>query len=745
MPAGSVPYNAADVTPTAGVPDAQIRSEASPQDFGSQVGEQTQKAGEQEQDQAEKYLQMATEAKAENTIANQFVPAAAELKAQYMQNKGIDAVKAQPEYLASVQNLRNQFVSKSNNPYEAQILSQFMGRHAAQETDFSSLYADQQQTEYENQSHQAMQDTYSNSAAMNYKDPAIVDQNIKASDALTLKRGLDLGQDPNTTIPDMQSQNRGIIVRNTIDSAVANNDLPAAMNVYNTYKSALAPKDLREVEAYLTPKMSDYDSRAISEHSLGNATQDYNKIAYGTGGSGGGVDPYNLGNVKTAVGSAQGTQDFVHPASPVDGVVLAANNLRSGYQGMTLAQIGPKWTGEPDKAGDWVKNASAAAGIGPDVSLNLNDPATLSKVMKGIATAEKSPTDRAGFTDDIISQGVQKSIAGEKPQTLQSPAVQANNLATNGKLIPSMGDYYKANYNNILADAKDQASKEHPDDIDFIEKTEARTKQHMDTTIKGEEAKNSSDVNTVLKALNGDFTKGVVPGTTEQLVNSSPEVKAAWDSMQQNNPKKIHDIETGMLGKDVVNNSPNGYEAIKSAADNAKDATVTPEKMESYLHEKIARKDNTGYNLKDYNDAKPLLDASQPWGKFISENMDSISKANGNVDGQGQQRAVNWANYMNDQKKVNDAKGENALPDDQFVEQMKDVGPPMPSRMQQISNWASKIIHGNPQQPAAAVPQSSAPTAPPAAAIAYLKANPNLASDFDAQFGAGSSKTILGK
>ena len=655
MPAGSVPYNAADVTPTAGVPDAQIRSQANPQDFGSQVGEATQRAGEQGQDQAVKYLQMATEAKAENTIANQFVPAAAQLKADYMQNKGIDAVKAQPAYLASVQNLRNQFIGKSNSPYETQILSSYMSRHAAQETDFSSMYAEQQQTDYENQTHQAMQDTYSTSAAMNYNNPTIIDQNIKSSDALTLKRGLDLGQDPQSTIPDIQSKNRGAIVGNTIDAAVANNDMPAAMNVYNTYKGSLDPKDLRQIEAYLGPKMSDYDSRAITEHVLGQATQKYNDVAYGA----------NQGAANSGMN------------------LPGANIPIPGLGGLTGAQIPPV-----------------------------------------------SPQD--------LGQG-QPSAHGNAP-------IAASAIDTNGKAIPSMGDYYKANYDSIISDARDQAAKTHPDDIAFIEKTEARTKQHMDATIKAEAAQNSVDVSTVLRGLNGDFTKGVPPSTIDDLVNSSPDVKNAWNSMQQNNPAKVHDIETQMVGKDTVNNSPNGYDAIKSVADNAKDQSVSPEKMESYLHQKIGRKDGTGYNLKDYNDAKPLLDASQSWGKFISENMDNISKANGNVDGQGQQRAVNWYNYVTAQKKANDTKGDKALPEDQMIKQLRDVsGPHMPSRMQQISNWASRIVHGNPQQQETAPVQAATPNVPPAAAIAYLRANPNLASDFDAQFGAGSSKTILGK
>lgn len=95
MPVGAnVPYApTAGVTPSEGVANDTNENHANAADFGGQVGEATQKLGDTSLDISRQFLMQASEAQAENTLANQFVPAAAQLKANFMQNKGMDAVK----------------------------------------------------------------------------------------------------------------------------------------------------------------------------------------------------------------------------------------------------------------------------------------------------------------------------------------------------------------------------------------------------------------------------------------------------------------------------------------------------------------------------------------------------------------------------------------------------------------------------------------------------------------------------
>lgn len=124
---------------------------------------------------------------------------------------------------------------------------------------------------------------------------------------------------------------------------------------------------------------------------------------------GGATSPNNIGNVKGAGGG------FARPATPVDGVVLTANNLRHGYQGLTLSQIAQKWTGG-DHPQTWLANVSRASGIAPGAVPNLNDPATLSSLVRGIGVGEKTGSQLAAFTPQVISQGVSGALAGHQPK-----------------------------------------------------------------------------------------------------------------------------------------------------------------------------------------------------------------------------------------------------------------------------------------------------------------------------------------
>lgn len=155
------------------------------------------------------------------------------------------------------------------------------------------------------------------------------------------------------------------------------------------------------VTGYLTATMSQPQARAAaapSQPSVGAGAR-----------SSEAPQPYNIGNVKSAGGG------YVVPASPTDGVILAANNLRDGYQGMTVGDIGKKWAPESDHNDpvEWANTVSKVSGIPVGAVPDLNNPDQLKAIVKGISVAEKSAQDRGNFGPDVIDAGVTASLAGK--------------------------------------------------------------------------------------------------------------------------------------------------------------------------------------------------------------------------------------------------------------------------------------------------------------------------------------------
>lgn len=430
-------------------------------------------------------------------------------------------------------------------------MSQFMARHAMMETDNSSMYAMQQQEDFEKQSHEAMLDTFSDTAAHNYSNPNAVAQSIQSSDALTLKRGIDQGQDQQTTIPYIQAQARGQIVNNVVESAIANNDMPSAIKTYDTYKDSLTPKDARDLEVKLTPKINDYNSRNISDHVLGNATQAYNDLVYGTGtGSSSPIDfvMNHEGGFVTNDGGKGATNFGINSeANPgVDVQNLTQDQARGIIQTKYANAIGA----------DKMSPALAAVAVDSAVNMGVTKTQTLLAQANGdpqkLIDLRRQEYQRLATNDPArYAQYLPtwNSRLDDLQKTISQPqGAQPQSIASDGKAIPSIADYYKANYATLLDNAKNEAIKQNPNDPDFVDTTVSHVKQHMDAIIESYQKANDSDLDLVTRGVNGDFTKGVAPTTKDQLFAGSQDVQAAWTRLQVSNPKAIKELSTGLLG-----------------------------------------------------------------------------------------------------------------------------------------------------------------------------------------------------
>ncbi len=79
--------------------------------------------------------------------------------------------------------------------------------------------------------------------------------------------------------------------------------------------------------------------------------------------------------------------------------------------------------------------------------------------------------------------------------------------------------------------------------------------------------------------------------------------------------------------------------------------------------------------------------------------MQDIATANGNLDGKGQQRAIQWYNQVMASYKQKPAD----MDDSAFASSIgQKAGPPMPappSRLEQLNNWAKNFTLGKPAAP----------------------------------------------
>lgn len=241
--AAQVPYQPfSEVSPDTSSGNDYLSVRAQPQ---TEVGQALQQAGKTGQqlggeaiDLATHYAKMATEAKANDVIANQFAPAAAKLRADFYRKQGIDAVNSQPQYAASLTDLRNNFLEQAKSPYEKQILNSWMSRHATEEINGATMHASQQLTQFEDQSHKAMLNTYGNILIGNYNQPSVVNQNMQSAEALIQKHGIDRGESPET-IDFNQREFRGAAAQDMIGSAMARGDIAGANQIYGRYKDVI--------------------------------------------------------------------------------------------------------------------------------------------------------------------------------------------------------------------------------------------------------------------------------------------------------------------------------------------------------------------------------------------------------------------------------------------------------------------------------------------------------------------------
>lgn len=723
---GSVP----EVTPARnGSGASPLGISASPQDFGAQVGAAEQNQGKSDIQGSDQLSEFALKQQgminetASTNAESMLIQKNAQVRANFLSSTGQEAVEKQQAtldaYNQNFNDIRNTLNGGAQRAFDmlgtrrlandtSEAInygaSQLKVAHTNSLVNAVNIAQDPQVTPNDSIAQaafkigQAMGTTsYLHQSMIDPNNPDIVVDNDTGNHSFS---DTPAGQTAKANLQANIDNSNGAIWQNAINT-IAPSDPQKAMDLYTEHKDSIPPLARANIESSLAPRLSESFVQGSVNTAMGKLQSDYATMVanHMKNPSSAGSDAYNIGNVKTASGATNDTSDFQKVSSPTDGVTLAANTLRDGYQGLTLSQIGAKWApSSENNTNDWVKNVSTSSGISPDTVPNLNDPATLQGLIRGIGTAEKSPTDRANFTNDIISQGVANSLSGAKPtmaNATQNNASPLNNYPNNtdGSRVTD-ADYFASHREETLQSWDNWAVSQGATRAERSLIRE-RVNLQINQKVQDQAAQYHQENTQLIHILSGANNNGNAP--TESQFYNDPDNRTLAASVAGHDIKlweSIPSIISKFQRKDTDANSPNAYDAIINAlsAPNAYTA-------EQEAHSRLSRTDNTATNAKDYADSLKTKDLPKddPWKTFLDTKMREIAGANGNVDGQGGQRAVDWYNLANKrrdellQKDVSDSD----ISSDEGKEKYFNSNMQMPSRMQQISNAASRIIHGN--------------------------------------------------
>lgn len=235
------------VSPEVSSGNDYFSTRATPEDFGAQTGAALQKLGGTAGELSQKgldlgihFAQIATEAKVSDVYANQYAPAAADLRANYDKLNDADKVQGYDSYISGLKDLNKQFVGDQGSQYGQQILGQLIGRHISGEIDGAKREMVQATMQYKAQGDNSLMEANNQEAASVYNDPARVNQLNLMNHATIVKSAIDNGTDINTpegqaSIAEQQRIATGAMSVGMISRSLASGDAVSANKIRQAY------------------------------------------------------------------------------------------------------------------------------------------------------------------------------------------------------------------------------------------------------------------------------------------------------------------------------------------------------------------------------------------------------------------------------------------------------------------------------------------------------------------------------
>lgn len=699
-----VPYNGVpSVTTLSGSEGGgdYSNTRATPEAFGAGIGGAIEKAGETEVELANKQQGMINETLMTNADS-QLAMKVGELKGQYLQNTGLAAQAAFPQYQADVETARQQ-IRATLPAMAAHGFDMLSERSVANHIADGSTYA-------AGQVRQANIDSGTNLTNVNVQ--AVLDPNVAAnpqrvkdhqdSAIAGIQMGLDddhpgLKVDPETGTKNFnESTPQGRALKANYDARVDNiitqvqtnrfdtlaqGDVLGAFGVYQQERDNFPRSTQVHLDSVFAPKVFNAHVDNGSTQVLADSEQEHAKLLYNPQQQPLSVRNNNPGNLRDST-----TGQFRVFDTPEAGAAAMQSDLTAKINGNSPAMetnFGKNYSptlsnvittyapANENNTKGYIDSVSKATGFSPNQVLTAADIPKLQVAMTKV---------ESGGSGGSVGALPQKSYGTNE----------------NGGAL-TLADYYRTHSEDVLQRADAQAEKDMPGDLQYKRAMRETVSNYMSKTISNQSAQYTMDNKQIVRGITGELSKGQSPETEADL-RSIPGMATLLDKVAAQDPKFAEGIPT-MIAKNArrndVSNGPNSFETISRVLQSQDELHPNHIKNQNQLDTLLGKTDSTGINMKDYNDAKPATELDNVIKEPLLKHMQEIAVANGNIDGKGQQRAVQWYNQQMAAYKQNQAMGDKKMDDATFASHIGEVNgplyaPPTPSRMTQISNWAKE-------------------------------------------------------
>lgn len=566
-----VPYDSApSVTPTTSSGDDYLHAQASPNDFGAQVGKSEEGVGQQAEQSADKFRGMIFETAA-NTAETSYIKQAGVLTGKFKSLEGLAAQAAIPQYEKDMTDLRQNL--RGNLPGgAARMFDQLTTRHEGYALSDAYSYGASQVKKATLDSNNAVAETAisragdSSVAASDEQFGGIIGD-VKHSIASMMELqgyGQYAQTDPKTGAVTFdqstpEGKNAATVYQNELDKrtgaawenrlhTLADQNISTAYDKFKQNRADIPGEAQVKLDQFFQPKIRDYEARTGADAVLSKYDQQYKAQTFGPS-----AQKTDAGDVSKAISTQEWQGKGPAPTS-IDGAV--GNH-----------QILPGTFAQYAKPGEVVTNAKDNDAVYNRIIDDYkqkynNDPARVAVAYfsgPGNVAPAGSPTPWLKDAHDGNGKSV-SSYVSDVTNRIQGGTSQATigTPGVTGAAVPSLADSYRRDYTKIIDDVRASARQTHKNDPAFEDKMVANTEQKLNTVIRQQELSFKADNDLVYRAFNGDMSKGNKPTSVEQLEAIGPDVKQAWANMQTNNPQTASLIENRIL---TVNSKPANIEA----------------------------------------------------------------------------------------------------------------------------------------------------------------------------------------